>query len=246
MTAHLTEEEQLETLKRWWAENGKSTVIAVVLAVAGYLGWNSWQDSHQANAEQASATYQTLMEALANEPGQELSEEQVANVTHLAGELKEKHKGNLYASQAAMFLAKLAVDKGDLDGAAAELQWVIDRDVDKAVTLLARARLARVKIAQQDYAAALALVQETRNPAFTATFAEIRGDILLQQGNTQEARAAYRLAMDNLVPGLEGRAQLLQIKLDDLQTSPVVVTQPSQADEALESENLDGAAGENS
>ncbi len=44
MAEHLSEEEQLEALKRWLSENGTSTVVGVVLAISGYLGWGFWQD----------------------------------------------------------------------------------------------------------------------------------------------------------------------------------------------------------
>ena len=37
MESYRTEEEQVEALKRWWDENGRSTMTAVVLAlVAGF------------------------------------------------------------------------------------------------------------------------------------------------------------------------------------------------------------------
>ena len=38
MAEDITEEEQIEALKRWWAENGMQTVLAVVLVIGGYFG----------------------------------------------------------------------------------------------------------------------------------------------------------------------------------------------------------------
>ena len=84
MAEHLTEEEQLEALKRWWKENGQSTIIGVLLAVSGYLGWTFWQDSQRSSAEAASAIYQDLIDAVSVQPGEELSDEKRTSVNHLA------------------------------------------------------------------------------------------------------------------------------------------------------------------
>ena len=246
MAVHLTEEEQFENLKRWWRENGKFTLVAVVLAVGAYLGWEGWQDRQQSSSETASAVYQNLLTALEAEQGTPHSEEQAANVRHLAGQLKEDFASNLYASQAALFLARQAVESGDLAKAGDELAWVVEQDVDPALTLLTKSRLARVRVAQGDFDAALGLLVEPDNSAFTASFAELRGDILLQRGKAKEARAAYRLAMDNLVEGQEGRSRLLQIKLDDLQATPVVGMPVSDPDASESGSQADAMNGEKS
>ena len=245
MTAHLTEEEQLEALKRWWSENGTSTVVGVALAVSGYLGWGFWQDKQQADAEAASASYQTLMEAVIAEPGQALSEEKSATANHLAEELKTQHSDSLYASQAALFKAKLAVESGDLAAAAGELQWVIAQNVEPSMTLLTRSRLARVQLDLGEHDKALATVADANSGSFKALFAEIRGDVLLAQGKDSEARAAYQLAADNLIPEQAGRRPLLEMKINDLQSTPVAgsATAPAAEEPAADNNN---EAGENS
>ncbi len=243
MTAHLTEEEQVEALKRWWAENGTSAIVGVVLAVSGYLGWGFWQDQQQANAEAASASYQTLMEAVVSEPGQLLSDEKTATANHLADELKAQHATSLYASQAALFKAKLAVESGDLTLAATELSWVIERNVEPALTLLSRARLARVQLDLEQYDQALGTVADANSGSFKAMFAEIRGDVLLAQGKVGEARAAYQLALDNLITEQMNRRPLLEIKINDLQTVSTQTNLPAAEEPAADNNN---EAGENS
>ncbi|MAZ86484.1 MAG: hypothetical protein CL693_02475 [Cellvibrionaceae bacterium] len=243
MTAHLTEEEQVEALKRWWAENGTSAIVGVVLAVSGYLGWGFWQDKQQADAETASASYQTLMEAVVAEPGQLLSEEKTATANHLADELKAQHASSLYASQAALFKAKLAVEAGDLALAAAELNWIIERNVEPALTLLTRARLARVQLDLEQYDQALSTVADPNSGSFKAMFAEIRGDVFLAQEKTSEARAAYQLALDNLITEQMNRRPLLEIKINDLQTVSTQVNLPAAEEPAADNNN---EAGENS
>ncbi len=222
MSEHLTEEEQIESFKRWWSENGKSTVITLVLVVSGYLGWGGWQTQQQQQSEAASATYQQMLDVIQENSPKRFDEVSAATAKHLAETLKAEHANSLYASQAALFLAKLAVLENDFDGAAVELQWVLDAGVDTDLLLLARARLARVKFAQEDYDTALAVLETKDSGAFKSTFAEIRGDILLAKGEQTSARAAYQLALGSLTSDQQSRRALIQIKLTDLQLAPVV------------------------
>lgn len=227
MSAHLTEEEQLEALKRWWNENGKSTIAGVAVVVAGYFGFEGWQSNQQAQAELASAQYQDILEAMDVAPGQALSEEKRATVVHLSEGLKSDHASSLYASQAALFLAKLAVEQNDLDRAAAQLQWVLERDVDSSISKVTRNRLARVLLAQEKYDEALAQVTDSDAGLFTSLFAETRGDVLLAKGETKMARAAYELAQQNMGEADASRAALLSMKLDDLQAPALAVANDS-------------------
>lgn len=43
MAINAAEEETLETLKKWWEENGKQLVAAIVIVAAGFGGWNFWE-----------------------------------------------------------------------------------------------------------------------------------------------------------------------------------------------------------
>ena len=45
-----TDDEQLDALRRWWSENGKSLAVAVVTAVALSFGWQTWQASEEQNS----------------------------------------------------------------------------------------------------------------------------------------------------------------------------------------------------
>ena len=43
MESYRTEEEQVEALRRWWNENGRSTLFVIVVVLAGTFGWQGWQ-----------------------------------------------------------------------------------------------------------------------------------------------------------------------------------------------------------
>ena len=62
MVEHKTEEEQIEAVKRWWSENGRVVVIAVLIGVSGSFGWQFWQDYKQERREQAALEYWQLVE----------------------------------------------------------------------------------------------------------------------------------------------------------------------------------------
>ena len=57
MEIYETEEAQVEALKRWWKENGQSTIIGLVLGITIILGWNFWQEHKKNQAEQASIAF---------------------------------------------------------------------------------------------------------------------------------------------------------------------------------------------
>ena len=219
MAGHHTEEEQLEALKRWWQENGKSTLLWVAVAVGGYFGWQGWQERQDQQAQAASAYYEQLIQVLEVPPGGELSEEQRANALHFSAQIKDADAGSLYAKNASLLLAGLAVEDNDLDKAAAQLRWILDNRPSEAVAWVAKVRLARVLLAQAQLDQALALLEGDIAPSFVAVYAEARGDVLLAMAQPDRALAAYRQALDSLLDAQSGRRGILQMKIDDLQSS---------------------------
>jgi predicted negative regulator of RcsB-dependent stress response len=218
VSVHLSEEEQLEVLKRWWKEYGKTIIFAVLIAVGGYFGVTGWQNQQQAKAEDSSALYDDLITAVNVEPGQVLSAESKTTAEHLAVQLKEANSSSLYAHNAALLLAKLAVEAGDLEKAAAELNWVLSNKPNLATEQLTRLRLARVQIAQQAYDDAEKLLANSAD-AFKSEYAEARGDISRARGDLDAARTTYQQALDDTDPQQQERVMLLQLKLDDLKVS---------------------------
>lgn len=216
MSVHLSEEEQLEVLKRWWKDYGKTVIIAVLVAVVGYFGYTTWQDQKRQKAEKASEVYGQLLKLANAEPGKTLTDADKATIAHLAGELKDGSSKSMYAHSAAFFLAKLAVEDNKLDVAVNELKWVLSAKPEAATEQLARLRLARVLTAQKVYADALAQLSPEPAAAFTSEYAEARGDILKLQGDLDAARTAYEKALAATDPQQQERYMLLQMKVDDL------------------------------
>lgn len=214
MADHLTEEEQIQALKDWWKTYWKSVVAPVVIVAGGYFGWNVWQDKQALKAAEGGEQYKALISALETSPGKELSDEKRAEADVLATKIAQDFGGSLYADQANLILAKLAVDKKDLSAAEGFLQRVLSEGANQAIKDLATVRLARVKLALNDLEGALSLVATSGESKYASQFSEVRGDALAAQGKADVAKTAYQEAMDALTPQEFQRRSILQIKLD--------------------------------
>ena len=57
MSTYQTEEEQVEAIKQWWKDNGKSVIGGLVLGLAVVGGLKGWQQYTKVSAENAAAYY---------------------------------------------------------------------------------------------------------------------------------------------------------------------------------------------
>ncbi|WP_049721859.1 YfgM family protein [Gilvimarinus polysaccharolyticus] len=214
MSEHLTEEEQIENLKRLWKEYGSTIIVSVAVATSGYFGWNFWQDQQQAKAEMASDFYEQLVTAAGE--GDLADEAHRATIGHLAQQIKDVDKNSAYAAQAALYAAQAALSANDLETAKGQLSWVIDTSDSPALQEIARLRLARVLAAEGNYDKALSLVANQPASGFAAEQAEVRGDILRQNGDSAAALTAYQSAIEKVGPEQQQRQLVLQMKIDNL------------------------------
>ncbi len=218
MAAHLTEEEQIEALKSWWKDYGTVVLIAAVVGLGGFFGWNLYQNHGVEKASEASAVYEKLAVAMA-ESDSEISEEQASKLKQLANEVIALDSSSLYADFAALYLAKLAVQQQDYASAKSHLEKVSSRGANDSVKELARLRLARVLAASGDTEQALTLLSAKPSSAYSAAYAEAAGDILLAQKRLAEARAAYQNALQAMGTDQPMRRSLVQLKIDNTMTS---------------------------
>ncbi len=210
-----TEEEQLQALKAWWQENGKSLVLGVGLAIALVLGWQGWQARQQQQAATASALYQNLTEAAQLQSMNAEDEAQYATAKHLAEQLKADFADTTYARYAGLVLAAMHVQHEAFADAQAELEWVLSAsDELDGVKRVATLRKAALMQQQGEAEAAVAMVQGLDAGSFEAEKQELLGDLYLSLGQTEQARSAYDAAL--LAAGGEARKPLLKIKRDDL------------------------------
>jgi predicted negative regulator of RcsB-dependent stress response len=185
------EQERIAELKAWWEDNRWyvfGSIAAALIAFGGYRGWQHWSAQR---AEDASAMFKPVAEAAKSKDA--------AKIATAAQPLLDKHPSSYFASEAGLVMAKAAFDAGNLDEARKRLEWVVDHGVDEHRGV-ARMRLAAVLMEQKKYDEALKVLDGNKDEAFVALTADLRGDIMLAQGRLDEARAAYRLAMEKAGP----------------------------------------------
>jgi len=212
-----SEDEQVEAIKRWLREYGRQILTGVLVAAVVAFGIYSWKQRQDYQRAAASIEYQNLLQAVEQvEAGR--TAETLATARHLADTLKKDFSGSAYAQFAALFKARLAVQDGDLAQAETELRWVLEQKPSDDIRALTTLRLARVLFAKGDSAATLALLDDKKAGGYASAFAQLRGDIALAKGETDNARAEYQRAQN-----LESKMAtplndpVLEMKLRDLQ-----------------------------
>lgn len=209
-----TEEEQLNAIKGWWKENGKSLVIGVSAAIAIVVGWQSWQARQHQQAAAASILYQNLSEAV-QLASMQSDDGQYATAKTLADQLKQEHEATTYARFGALALAAAAVREEDYARAETELDWVISTS-DKVDDLARVATLRKAALMQQQSqeSQAISLLRALDAGSFETERQELLGDLFKAQGQNKEAFAAYDAALE--AAGGEQQRPLLKMKRDDL------------------------------
>ncbi|SFM37597.1 Putative negative regulator of RcsB-dependent stress response [Ectothiorhodospira mobilis] len=181
-----TDEERIESIQRWWQENGVAVIIGLLLGIALLVGWRLWSGYTENRVLQASDRYEALRDTAQSDPEAALEQ---------ARSLSEDASGTPYATLAALEWARLAADQGDLETAEAQLRRVMESAHHEDQAQLARLRLARVLLADDRPEEALTLLEAETPDAFLALARELRGDALLALGREAEARTAYDEAM---------------------------------------------------
>jgi predicted negative regulator of RcsB-dependent stress response len=207
-----TDEETVEAIKEWWKKNGTSLLLGIGAALAIVFGWQAWQSQQQQNRTEAASQFASLINAYTDES----EENRAETVEFVANTLREDYGDSAYAVYGSMILAKQQMmDQRDPEAAIATLEWA-NSQVDQAspLALIIRSRLARAQLDSEQYDAALSTIDgAVDSESFGPIFSELRGDILLAQGNTDEARDAYLQAREQ--SGVE-RSGILELKLADL------------------------------
>ena len=202
----LEEQERIAELKAWWEDNAKFVIGAVVAGALAIAGWKGWQHYSAEKAEDAAAMFQPVAKAVkANDH---------KAIEASAKALMDKHPSSFFAADAALYSAKTAFEAGRTAEARERLEWVMNRGV-KELQGVARLRLAAVLMDEKKHAEALLVLDANKDEAFTALAADMRGDIMLSQGRLDEARAAYKLAIDKAEPRNPVK-QIAEVKLNAL------------------------------
>ncbi|MEX3924518.1 tetratricopeptide repeat protein [Paraburkholderia sp. BR10936] len=202
------EQESIESFKAWWGQWGNAAtwvVLIVLLALAAWNGWNFWL---RRQAAEAAVLYDQVQQA-ANSSDK-------AMLTRVASDMEDRFGGTAYAQMTALGVAKALYMAGDTAGAKAQLQWAADHAKDDEFRQIAKLRLASLLLDEKAYDQGLALIPQPDSGPFKGIVADGRGDLLAAAGKRDDARAAYKLALDSLPKSDASERQLIQFKLDAL------------------------------
>ncbi len=207
LSDYVTEEQQIEALKKWWKEYGLSIVVGVTLAIIVIFGWRFYRGYATRVAQQASILYTRMTIDVLNNQKQDA-------ITQ-AKSLRENFTGTPYAKIAALTLARYAVLQNKLDEAITQLRWVAKHASSRVLVQLARLRLARIYIVQNKTAEALGLLKHIKDASLAGLVAEVQGDAYTKLGDINKARARYQLALKE-IPMPEQNRPILQMKATDI------------------------------
>lgn len=222
MDEDLSELERWEQLKKWWSQNYSSIFLGAFIAVAVVGGWRYWQYRVESRSEAASALFTELTG--------DISKHDDAAALKVGRQVIEDYADTPYATHAALALAEAQAAAGKFDESGKLLDWVIRHSKDDGLKLLARLRLARVKLAANDAQGTLDTLAGAQDPGgFAPLYDTLRGDAEVKLGKADEARAAYGKALAAWTDDLGDRS-LVQEKLDAL--PPAAKPAPASATKA--------------
>ena len=210
MTEYLTEQEQVEQLKRLFWLYGIPALLGLLIGIVIFYGWNYYQSYRARLLSHASRIYD---EMLINRAQNNPHETQVQ-----AKKLFTHYPSTPYSEVAALMLAHEAVNKKNYSEATKQLLWVRQYSRSDSIRQIAGLRLARLFLAQQNPDAAINALKKIEDKTYSGLIDEVRGDAYLAKKQLAEAREAYQQALQEL-PHSEEMRPLLVMKLNNLATA---------------------------
>lgn len=199
--------EQAECIKKWCREYGFGILMGIVFAVFISWGWTYWRQTKENNLLSASMQYERLLAAIA-------TNESTTTLNGLAEDLLKKYAYTPYSSLAGLQLAKLAVNQDRWSDATDRLRWIINHSHDRALQSIARLRLVRVLLIQNQAKEALNILSKNEDNAYSPIFLEEKGDVLNNLGHRKEALQSYLAAKQAFGSNLEPAR--LEMKINNL------------------------------
>lgn len=184
-----------------------AVITGLVLGILVIVGVRFWYAYQTRQAQGASHFYSQMELALT------INDTVLAKTRGQA--VLDEYPSTAYAELAALKLAKLAVDAGEMEAAAQYLQEVIATSSETGIVAIAKLRLARVFLQLEKLDEAYKLVSKDGKGSLASAYAEVRGDILARRGDKALARESYRLALAGAADEPQ-RQTFITMKLDEL------------------------------
>lgn len=193
MSDYLTDEEQVDRLKKLWKDYGITVVVALVVGLGGVVGWDYLKSYQSGQAQAAADLYNSYLEAAAlGEPTMLFIEE-----------LEDAHGGSAYLSLALLREAKSAIDAGNFEAARESLSEALDVADGTPLADMIALRKAKTEFELGEYEAVLTSLQLIETSGYRWQALMLKGDVHFLEDQLDAARDAYQAAKDHLPSGFE-------------------------------------------
>jgi len=210
-----SEEEQVESIKKWWAENSKSLMLGVGAGLLALFSWQTWDENKRTHTLEASDVYQELTKVI--------QEDKFDAAIVLANQIDKTYSDTPYAALAGLQKAKAQLKTADRKSAVESLEKVASNATNNSLQHIARIRSFRIRIADGEMKSVIADIDAVINEEgginpgeFVGQYEALKGDAYRLLGDIEKSRNSYIVALRSAT--LESR--LLQLKLDDLGPPP--------------------------
>ena len=204
MAYSIEEEQEINQLKDWWKENGKTIIVAFILGVGGMFGWRYWQAHQAEQIAQASAQYDALIYS-----AQQNEQAKKANIEQFV----QANSKTAYAVFALLDEAKKAAEKQDFAAAEANLNQALTQSQDEVLTSIVALRLSAVQFQLGQLDNALTTLNQVKGESFNARKAILTGDIQVAKGDKVAAKNSFDQAQQS---GSQLEQQMAKMKLNNL------------------------------
>lgn len=204
MAYSIEEEQEINQLKDWWKENGKTIIVAFILGVGGMFGWRYWQEHQAEQIAQASAQYDALIYS-----AQQDEQAKKANIEQFV----QANSKTAYAVFALLDEAKKATEKQDFAAAEVNLNQALTQSQDEVLTSIVSLRLSAVQFQLGQLDNALTTLNQVKGESFNARKALLTGDIQVAKGDKIAAKNSFDQAQQS---GSQLEQQMAKMKLNNL------------------------------
>ncbi len=204
MAYSIEEEQEINQLKDWWKENGKTIIVAFILGVGGMFGWRYWQAHQAEQIAQASAQYDDLINSV-----QQDEQAKKANIEQFV----QENSKTTYAVFALLDEAKKSTEKQDFAAAESNLNQALTQSQDEVLTSIIALRLSAVQFQLGQLDNALTTLNQVKGESFNARKAILTGDIQVAKGDKVAAKNSFEQAQQM---GSQLEQQMAKMKLNNL------------------------------
>ena len=204
MAYSIEEEQEINQLKDWWKENGKTIIVAFILGVGGMFGWRYWQAHQAEQIAQASAQYDALIYS-----AQQDEQVKKANIEQFV----QANSKTAYAVFALLDEAKKETEKQDFAAAEVNLNQALTQSQDEVLTSIVALRLSAVQFQLGQLDNALTTLNQVKGESFNARKAILTGDIQVAKGDKVSAKNSFEQAQQS---GSQLEQQMAKMKLNNL------------------------------